>query len=448
MRGRVLNSDASASQQLDKAQFSMVSCSQLSEGVTLRFPIYDARNVLLLSAGATITASAIQRLVQRGVHAVKVHHSELRRLQRAEGGHAAIPARPSLRELREAAMRLKSEESDANEPSFGSLRCTGTVLKTVVKHGAKAYDREQHKRLAKSCEQIVHQVKKLFDSVSVIKATEIGTLEGISSTALGEMTKDIDLFISTGMSGENDKYPARHSQQTAMLAMAVGTNMGLEKKALIDLAIGCLTHDIGMLHINRTAYDAKPVLDTLSFLEITKHPGITFDLMREVEQLAGASRLVAFQMHERCDGSGYPRRRKGEQIHPLSKIAAVADVFTAMTSPRPHRAAIIPYEALEYLLRGGQNGLFDRGAVRGLLRTVSLFPIGSYVELNDGRVGRVMRSNGDAYTRPIVEVWDRGALNTEPQIVDFSQETQLEIACPLKSLNSQPAAGLETSRAG
>jgi hypothetical protein len=189
-----------------------------------------------------------------------------------------------------------------------------------------------------------------------------------------------------------------------------------------------------MLHINRSVYENPAILDNVAFLEITKHPSITFDMMRSVERIAGTSRLVAYQMHERCDGSGYPRCRLENQIHPLSKIAAVADVFVALVSPRPHRPAVMPYYAMEHILHGAQQRLFGRQAVQGLLRTVSLFPLGSYVELSDGRVGRVLRTNGIEYTRPIIEAWQRDGSQTEPEIVDLVSCPELVVTRPLGAL--------------
>ena len=98
-----------------------------------------------------------------------------------------------------------------------------------------------------------------------------------------------------------------------------------------------------------------------------------------------------------------PCHRSAAQIHPLAKIAAVADVFVALVSPRPYRPALLHYHAMEQILHGARQGLYDTAVVRALLHTVSLFPIGSLVEINDGRIGKVLRSNRDAYTSPVIE---------------------------------------------
>jgi HD-GYP domain-containing protein (c-di-GMP phosphodiesterase class II) len=207
---------------------------------------------------------------------------------------------------------------------------------------------------------------------------------------------------------------------------------------LVELGIGCLMHDEGMLQVEAQILRSDKVLDRVQFLEITKHPAVTFDMLKDLKNVPSSARLVAYQMHERLNGTGYPRQRHACQIHPFSKIAAVADVFVALISPRPHRPGMLPYHAVEELIRGARNGLFDGSVVRALLHTVSLFPIGSCVEMNDGRVGRVVRANGKAYTRPVVELWAPEVVQPQVDIVDLAAASELAIVRPVAEVqNSQ-----------
>jgi HD-GYP domain-containing protein (c-di-GMP phosphodiesterase class II) len=215
-----------------------------------------------------------------------------------------------------------------------------------------------------------------------------------------------------------------------MLAMSIGTVLGLARQELIELALGCLIHDAGMLHVNPAYVNSQKPLGRSEFLEITKHPALTFDLVRQLPDVPAGARMVAYQMHERCNGTGYPRQRSANQIHPLAKIAAVADVFVALVSPRPHREGMLPYHAIEKVLQMASAGELDRDAVRGLIKTVSLFPIGSFVETSDGRIGRVLRANRELYARPTLELW----YPSEPgriEAVDLAHNDRLQIVRPL-----------------
>jgi hypothetical protein len=154
-------------------------------------------------------------------------------------------------------------------------------------------------------------------------------------------------------------------------------------------------------------------------------------------------------MHERCNGSGYPRGRTAKQIHELAKVAAVADVFLALCSTRPHRPALMPYYALERMLHGVKDGLFDAVVVRALLKTVSLFPVGSFVRISDGRIGKVLRSNGEDYARPVVAAWKPGADPNESIVVDLSQEPDLRVIAALATAEFQaPAPAAPEAPAG
>jgi HD-GYP domain-containing protein (c-di-GMP phosphodiesterase class II) len=411
----------------------LVSTADLPEGVKLRLPISDESNILLVAPGVALTPLMRDRLEQRGITAIQVHPSDFAKIRPKEStselpNHGAGGADV-------AALNAGANGSPSDRPQAARKRAS--FLQKIAPRGTQPFDpREQH-CFVQDREQSVQQVEQMFASIEVIRNDEIEAFQGLSVDALTKIAADVDLFVTLGITPAADRYPARHSHQTAMLAMAIGAQLGLDQKSLIDMGVGCLVHDIGMLHINRGAYDTPGILDSVAFLEITKHPTLTFDLMRDVDRIGGISRLVAYQMHERCDGSGYPRGRLENQIHPLSKIAAVADVFVALISPRPHRPAIMPYYAIEHLLRGAQQGLFGRKAVQGLLRTVSLFPLGSYVQLNDQRVARVLRTNGHEYTRPILEVWLPDGSQAEPEIVNLMQATTLEVARPLSTLPSE-----------
>jgi HD-GYP domain-containing protein (c-di-GMP phosphodiesterase class II) len=247
--------------------------------------------------------------------------------------------------------------------------------------------------------------------------------------------EDLDLFVCLGINPPSGDYPDRHSLHVAMLAASVGVNMGWDVATLLELGVGCLLHDIGMLRVPHRIYRDDRIVDDGEFGEIARHPIHTFDLLvNDLGSVPRTSQMVAYQIHERCDGSGYPRRRKGALIHEVAKVAAVADVYVALVSSRPHRPALMPYYAVSHLVYGVKNGAFDAVAVRGFLKTVSLFPIGSYLELRDGRKGRVIRANPVEFGKPVIEVWLPSELDASPTILDLSATTEVMIKGPLPRL--------------
>lgn len=378
--------------------FRVLKTSQIRPGVVLRHAIHDESNVLLLAAGVTVTPLIRDRLIQRNIDQVLVHPGEWQRLTNRQPKFLEqslpIPTTPSSLDRR---------------PFVEQVKRPGTVY----------YSRETAREIVQHHDQSLVQMKDMFATVKVVRPSEFGAIQGLSVESLDEISRDIDLFVMLGIMPDPNDFPARHGLHTAMLAMSIGTNLGLDRANLVALGTGCMVHDIGLSRLRQDLIRNDKPLTQAAYLELSKHPGITYDMLQQVDGHAGLARLIAYQVHERCNGTGYPRRRERNQIHPLSRIAAVADTYTALISPRSYRPPHLPYDAVKELLKGVQNGLFDTTAVRGLLQTVSLFPLGSFVELCDGRVGRVVRSNVIEYARPIVEI---GGV-----LVDLSQNNDAQI---------------------
>jgi HD-GYP domain-containing protein (c-di-GMP phosphodiesterase class II) len=277
-------------------------------------------------------------------------------------------------------------------------------------------------------EAAVRSLERHIQLLAEREPISVTPLESLITAALDRMREDIDLFLALIANPYYTRSVGRNSFHVAGLALAIGAYLGLDQRALSELGLGCALHDVGMLALEDNCHLRKRRLGPAEFVSITNHPIHTMTALKPYfSQLPPASRMVAYQTHERCDGSGYPRGRTADQIHDLAKIAAVADSFIAMVSPRPHRDGIVPYYAIKSLLRDVQLGMYDSRAVRGLLHAVSLFPIGSMVGLTPRLIGRVIRSNVEQYDKPIVELWDIKKPNATPTVVDL-RECDMAIA--------------------
>jgi len=309
------------------------------------------------------------------------------------------------------------------------------LLSALKQHGAHPYDMECAAQFVDQYDQSVSQLESLVASIEQGDATDLKVTESITRDALGKAMKDFDLFVRLGINPPPADYTNRHSLHVAMLAASIGANRGWDEKTLLELGMGCLLHDIGMSQVTSQTHRTGLKLNDREYAEIAEHPLHTFDLLADhLENVSLTSHMVAYQIHERCNGTGYPRGSHGAQIHEVAKVAAVADVYVALVSPRPHRPALMPYHAILHLIHGVNDGAFDGNAVRALLRTVSLFPIGSYLELQDGRKARVLRSNPAEFCKPIVETWLPSELDANSTIIDLSTAPQVAIKCPLPNL--------------
>jgi uncharacterized protein YwbE len=419
------------------ASYQSVKTSRLRVGSVLRFPINDEHNVLLLADGQTITSNFLAKLRQRGVLSIKVHEDEVPRICAGEPQGTATTIRPHhdapVCELRNDWTEMLDEEIGkglTGIPPQGEAFEQG-----VAQLGDADYNETLRDEMAgRRCVDVI-QIHDVFESLAVGQGLNIDVLSEVTDSALADMQQDSDLFACIGGNPFSEGYPARHSLHVCMVAIVVGTRLQLDRTTLKELAIGCLIHDSGMLKINQAVYKSRKLLSPVEFLEVTKHPVIVFDMMKEMRSVNNRSAFIAYQMHERNNGTGYPRRLPGHRIHFLSKLAAVADTYVGLVSPRAYRPALLPYYAMEMMLKGVKAGMYDASAVRALLDALSLFPPGSYVQLSDGRLGRVLRSRRDAYTQPIVEAWDAENLDSRPEIVNLA-DLNLRVVKPLRDLHA------------
>jgi len=396
--------------------FQSAPLSVLRVGAVLSSPIYDPSDsrTKLLGAGVAITEALITRLRQRGVGTVVLNVSDLARLSafKPQGTATECPLDHEY-----VASLLETDASrdldgDAQEGQSLAAPPEKAFLEQVDEPLCESYDPDAMHEMAEQNEQRVSYLDELFrDLVQSKSSIDSEPLDGICRDSLATAVADIDQFVCLGANPFSSDYPHRHSLHVACLAIAIGAKLRLGEQSLLELARGCLIHDIGMLRIPNEPYKLKRKLGGRELEQLVDHPLFALELAQD-SALPYCSRVVAYQIHERCNGSGYPRGRRGDQIHQLSKIASLADAFVALAAKRPHREGLQPYQIMAKLLQDVRHGLYDPDAMRGLLRAVSMYPIGSYTEISDGRVGRVIRSNGDSYTRPILELWNVRPLAT------------------------------------
>lgn len=423
----------------DVAESTFVDVAGLRVGSRLHMPIHDGSDLLLLAEGLTVTESFLQNLRDRGIREVKIHPSELPRIYAGKPSGSARDV-PEIHAPVECPER--NEFSDAVDDWL--MGDDGLIMPpqgpafadTLARPENVTYSAELRDEMIDRQQQSVSRMEGVFKNLLNGNGVDLDGMSSIADEALADLQSDVDLFACLGINPYSGDYPARHSMHVSMLAITIGTRLKLDRPTLKELAMGCLIHDAGMLMIDPAIARLQRRLRPTEFLEITKHPVRVFDKMLNLDEVPRRSAYIAYQIHERSDGSGYPRRRKQVQIHFLSQVAAVADTYVALVTPRPHRQGILPHMALQTVLRASQSGQLSRPAAAALLQTLSAYPLGSYIQLNDGRVGTVIRAHATEFERPIVEVWRPGRLHLPAEVVDLSVERNLRIVGALGSLEA------------
>src|ERR1700744_296397 len=146
-----------------------------------------------------------------------------------------------------------------------------------------------------------------------------------------------------------DAYTGKHAERVARYAIEIGRELGLSQADAPEIEFGFLLHDIGKLAVpDSILFKPGPLTDDERQL-MSRHTIVGAEIMRDIEFLAEASKVVRSH-HERWDGSGYPDGLAGDEIPLTARVFAVADVFDALTTERPYRAALSFGEAQHMIL--------------------------------------------------------------------------------------------------
>ncbi|MBP2654488.1 MAG: metal dependent phosphohydrolase [Firmicutes bacterium] len=200
-----------------------------------------------------------------------------------------------------------------------------------------------------------------------------------------------------------------HCVDVGVYAIVIGLAMGLVKEDIYVLGLGGMLHDYGKTTISDAILEKRGSLTLDEFAKIKTHASAGYNILRAETKVDSRIALLALQHHERPDGRGYPWGSKMEEIHPLARIVAVADVYDALTTERVYRPAIAVYEA-KRIINECSSTQFDPKVVAAFNKVAVPVYIGSSVKLNNGLAGAVLRINSADPSRPVV--WTRnGAIN-------------------------------------
>ena len=169
----------------------------------------------------------------------------------------------------------------------------------------------------------------------------------------------IDLL--SAVHGYRDGYTVEHESRVAVLAVGIGTQLGLSTPELEILRLAALVHDIGKIAIPAEIIGKSGAFTDAEYALMKGHCLVSYNILSKLNTTWPIAD-IAYQHHERLDGSGYPRGLSGNEILPAARILAVADTYDAMTSVRPYRPGLPPDFVLGELQQMAGR-LLDREAV-------------------------------------------------------------------------------------
>jgi putative nucleotidyltransferase with HDIG domain len=331
-----------------------VSIDEVRIGMYLEDVCTD-RGVLLISNHIAIsTQSQIDGLKKRGVTAVTINIKKGRDVDSAP--------------LKEATVNISGDDESRREA---------------------AYYKELDNARAIHLESVSTATKLL----KTIRATGEVQLKGVRKTAedmAGSVLRNADALISLTQIKGFDEYTYTHSVNVGILMTSLAKEMGYEGETLVEIGMGGLLHDIGKMKVPESILNKPGKLTDGEFAVIKRHPEFGLEMVSGKSSFPDICRKVIGQHHERFNGKGYPLGLSGVRIHEVSLIAAVADVYDALTSDRVYKEAWTPQKALAVIFQGCDSE-YSRKIVELFTRHMGIFPVGSFIRLINGEMGIVTK---------------------------------------------------------
>lgn len=209
-----------------------------------------------------------------------------------------------------------------------------------------------------------------------------------------------------------------HCLNSALIAGVFGNWWELSQEDLMLLIQCAFFYDIGKLKLPQELLWKSDKLTDLEFTKLKTHTMLGFELLKD-QSLDEHVIKATLMHHERCDGSGYPSKLKGEKIDVFAKYIAVIDAYEAMTSIRTYRQSLNPFQVIENFEREGYEK-FERAILEPILYHIAATQLGFTVRLSDDTEAKIMNLNKDNLSRPLLK-------REDGTLIDLSKKPELTI---------------------
>ncbi|MBF0185754.1 MAG: HD-GYP domain-containing protein [Magnetococcales bacterium] len=210
-------------------------------------------------------------------------------------------------------------------------------------------------------------------------------------------------ILSLSLIKRKDEYTFMHSVNVGVFLMSFCQSMGMDREKIVQAGIGGMLHDIGKMKVPTEILNSPNKLTDAEFNVMKAHPTFSEEILRETDGISELSVQVSVQHHERFNGSGYPHKLEGNAIGLYGQMAAIVDVYDAITSDRSYHKGMISHEALEKMYEWCKHH-FDLALFQQFVQCVGIYPVGSMVRLENQRVGVVVENHKESLLFPVVRL--------------------------------------------
>jgi len=275
---------------------------------------------------------------------------------------------------------------------------------------------------------VLRYIKEVRKNVVDNRAFKIDPALILISKIINTPDQINEIYHSTIFFKPEEDYTISRPINTLVYALKIGQGLEYSAIQLLELGLSAFLYDVGIFRIPESITKKEGKLTGSEVAIIRKHPEMGRDILSPFKKDYPLLPRVAYEHHERENGQGYPRGLKGEQICEYAKIVGIVDTYEAMIHNRPHRKAIMEHVSIRELI-WSKSRMFSPKIIKAFIKEISIYPIGSYVRLNNRAAGMVIATNEENPMKPALKLLfdGQGNIMMEDKIIKLDENPLLHI---------------------
>ncbi len=262
---------------------------------------------------------------------------------------------------------------------------------------------EENARAKKIIKSSKKAVASMFHEMRMGKAVNQEAAMQLVDDIAESVARNEGALISLVRLKNKDDYTYMHSVAVCALMVALAKQLGLSEIETKRAGLAGLLHDIGKAGIPNEVLNKPGALTDEEFTLVKEHPQRGHAMLIQGEVVDEVVLDVCLHHHEKVNGMGYPHKLKSDEISLFAKMGAVCDVYDAITSNRPYKAGWEPGVSLHRMAQWADH--FDDSVFKAFVKSVGIYPVGSMVKLQSGRLAVVIDQSPKSLLTPIVKVF-------------------------------------------
>jgi len=281
---------------------------------------------------------------------------------------------------------------------------------------------EEFDRAVSIRRQAAGMVRTVMQDARLGKAVELDKVAPVVENITTSILRNASALLGLCVIKDKDDYTFLHSVSVCTLLVAFCRSRKMDPATIYQAGIGGLLHDTGKALVPDHILNKPGRLTDEEFDVVRKHPRDGYEILRRSPEIGEIPLDITLHHHERRDGSGYPDRQGETEISELAQMAAIVDVYDAITADRCYHKGMPAAEALRKMYEWSKFH-FNPTLMQEFMRCVGIYPVGTLVLLESGRLGVVVEPHETSLLTPKVNVFYSTKSQTyiKPQTVDLSR---------------------------